>query len=93
MKISHIGGVADGESVELHDNVLSGQQLFKRSTDFPSDHIRQHDYIRHRFELRGDDGQIEHRELMVWDGLTREEAAALVGARFQRTVTSQTPHL
>jgi len=90
MKISHIGGVADGESVELHDNVLSGQQSFKLSTDFPADPVRHHHYTRHRFELRGDDGQSEQRELMVWDGLTREEAAALVGARLQRTVTSQT---
>lgn len=90
MKIPHVGGALDGDSVEMHENAKHTWFQFKATEDFPTESLRSHNYVRHQFELRTDTGQVDQQDLMVWDGLTREEAAALVGARFQRTVVSQT---
>ncbi len=89
MKILHIGGIADGESHDLHDNVGAGRQSFKRSTDFPGDPLLHHDYVRRMFTLCLDEKHSEERELMVWNGLADHEAAALVGARLGRTDLGQ----
>lgn len=88
MKTLHVGGVADAELLDLHDNVLSGRHSFRLSTDLPAEPLRHHDYTRHVFEMRAADGRIERRELMVWDRLSDQEASALVAARFQQFVVS-----
>lgn len=40
MDTLHIGGVADGESADLPENVMTGRHSFKLSRDFLSDPLR-----------------------------------------------------
>jgi hypothetical protein len=94
MKILHIGGVADGETLDLNGNVMSGRQSFKLSGDFPADALRHHDYNREIFLLaKSDEQPDEGVQLMVWDGLPKSALPALIEARLGRKVVTDFPEV
>ena len=92
MKVLHIGGVADGESWDLNENVVAGRQSFKLSRDFPMDSLRHHDYNREIFLLE-QNGELPEDavQLMVWDDLPRSAVIALIEARLGRKVVTDFP--
>jgi hypothetical protein len=65
MKLLYFGGGADGESIDLPDNVGTGDQSFRLSKDYPADPLCHHGYTRGVFVPRADEGESEHCELMV----------------------------
>lgn len=81
MNILHIGGVADGEMMDLPGNAMTGRQSFKLSADLPSDPMRHHDYERQIYMVRESDGTEKGVELMVWTGLPKRAAKELIQAR------------
>lgn len=92
MNILHIGGVADGETLDLSSNVMSGRHSFKLSGDFPADALRYHDYKREIFFLeKSADKAEEGVQLMVWEGLPQPAVVALVEARLGRKVVTDFP--
>jgi hypothetical protein len=81
MDTLHIGGVADGETSDLPENVMTGRHSFKLSRDFLSDPLHHHDYVRRVLTVRRDNGTVEVQEVMVWDKLSEAEVKALIEAR------------
>ena len=92
MKILHIGGVADGEQLEIQGNVMASRHSFKRIGDFPADALHHHDYSRGIYGLKASDAQpAETVQLMVMEGLPKPVEIALIEARLGRKVETDFP--
>lgn len=88
MKITHIGGAIDGCQTEINDSVRNGQISFKLSSDFPSDPLRTHDYVRRTYMVRDSNGILKQFDVMVLENLPDEAAKALIEHRLQVRVVS-----
>lgn len=86
MDILHIGGMADGVTLDLPGNVMASRQSFKLVKDFPADPLRHHDYERQIFMVRSIDGVVKGIELMVWDKLPKAAVETLIEARLKAQV-------
>lgn len=92
MKILHIGGVADGEQLELQGNVMTSRHSFKRIGDFPADALHHHDYSRGIYGLKANATQpAETVQLMVMEGLSKSVEIAMIEARLGREVETDFP--
>lgn len=88
MDVLHIGGVADGETMDLPGNVMAGRQSFKLAGDFPADPLRHHDYERQIFMARNEDGVESGLQVMVWVGLPKSAINVLIEARLKVKVVA-----
>jgi hypothetical protein len=92
MDILHIGGAADGDTLDLPGNVMSARHSFKLNGDFPMDALRHHDYNREIFLLEKNDDQPEQGvQLMVWEELPKSAVIVLIEARLGRKVVTNFP--
>lgn len=86
METLHIGGVADGEMLDIAGNVMSSRHSFKLSTEVSSDPLRHHDYQRQVFMVKREGADEEGFQAMVWDQLSGDAANALIEFRIKAKV-------